>query len=128
MKASEAIKKVGLKLQEYYKNQGFKYKNTDKYLVRETDNYGYMVILHSVRGNKEGTEISLHVNLKVNSYESISDTEIAVNQVFYYSLLDREQTFYNIATDVLIENTVKNLCARVDAVLIPMMNKLEGDK
>lgn len=125
MKAAEAIQKTGLILQENYKNKGFKYKKADKYLIRSSGDFSYLVILYSIRGNKEGINITLCVDLAINCDKAIQD--MPVGQLFYFRLLEQEHSFYNIATDDLIAQSVKDISAKIDAILIPFIDKLEGD-
>lgn len=127
MKAAEAIQKVGVQLQENYKIKGFKYSKSEKCLIRRTEDFSYLVVLHSVRGNKEGANIRLHVNLTVDCKKKVKDTDISIGQLFYIYFVEHELTTYNIATDELIEKTVKDLISKLDEILIPFIGKLEGE-
>lgn len=125
MKAAEAIQKVGLKLQELYKDKGFKYKKADKCLERKTGDFSYLVVLYSTRGNKENENITLEANLTIDCKKKTKDTDITVGQLFYIYLSNQELTTYNIATDELIEQTVKDLSEKIDELLISFIPKLE---
>lgn len=50
-----------------------------------------------------------------------------MGQLFYIRLLEQEHAVYNIATDELISQSVEDIAAKTDAILIPFIDKLEGD-
>lgn len=127
MKAAEAIQKVGLILQDQYKTIGFKYKKSEKCLIRTSGDFSYLVIMYSTRGNKEGTDVSLNVDLKVDCDSVVNNMSITVGQLFYFRLSEQEQTIYNIATEPLIEEAIKDLSVKINAILLPFIDKLEGD-
>lgn len=127
MKAAEAIQKTGALLQENYKSRGFKYNRSDKCLVRTSGDFSYLVILYSGRGNKEGKDIKLYVDMAINCDKKFAEMDLDVGQLFYVNLMLQEHTVYNIATDELIAQSVKDISAKMDAILIPFMEKLEGD-
>lgn len=125
MKAAEAIQKTGLFLQEKYKKSGFTYKKSDKCLIRTAGDFSYLVILYSSRGNKEA--ISLHVDMAIHCDKEIKELHLSVGQLFYFRLLEQEHTVYNIATDDLIAESVKDISSKIDTILIPFIDQLEGD-
>lgn len=127
MKAAEAIQKTGLILQEKFKDKGFNYKKADKCLIRSSGDFSYLVILYSTRGNKEGQNITLCVDLAINCYKEINDLNEPVGQLFYYKLLEQEHAFYNIATEELIEQSIMEISNKIEAILVPFIKKLEGD-
>lgn len=83
--------------------------------------------MYSTRGNKEGKEISLHIDLAIHCDKEIKELNDTVGQLFYVRLLEQEHAVYNIATDELIAQSVKDITAKIDSILIPFIEKLEGN-
>lgn len=83
--------------------------------------------MYSTRGNKEGKEISLHIDLAIHCDKKIKELNDTVGQLFYVRLLEQEHAVYNIATDELIAQSVKDITAKIDSILIPFIEKLEGN-
>ncbi|MDX9750334.1 MAG: hypothetical protein RBT71_04550 [Flavobacteriales bacterium] len=127
MTSTEAFHLFGSTLQERYKALGFKYRKSDKVLLRRSGDFEYLVIMYSTRGNKEGVEVSLHVDLAIKCWRPVPDTDRTVGQLFYVRLLTDEHVVYNIATEALLAQAIADLVPRIDTLLVPFIAQLEDD-
>ena len=121
MKNKEAFLKLADLLLQKYGSMGFKYSKTEKYLIKKTANFHYLIAFHSFAGNKEGKVLTLNVNLIISDRRP-SPFHALIGGLFFISL-----SHYNIATDLLIGKAAPDIMKEADRLLIPFVDKLENN-
>ncbi len=126
MKASEAIQILGIKLEEKYKDLGFKYKKSDKTLIKNSKNFTYMIAFFSFAGNiKDNISIEVCYIINTRPFDPYGYSKPEKNtQPLYYSLRDNE-IYLNIADEEKIEQAFPIICESMDKIMLPKMEELE---
>lgn len=125
MKFNEAIQILGNKLQEKYGYLGFKYKKSDKTLIRHSKNFTYMIAFSSFSGNtKDSISIEVCYIINTRPYDPYGYAKLDINtQPLFYSLRNNE-IYLDIGNEEKIDNTFEIICQWTDKLLIPKMNEL----